>query len=1087
MKLSFFDGQIFLKNLPLRAILIVPFVVQLLATVSLVGYFSYESGKESIDDLAQHFIEERAARVKLYLISEFSTLLQINQINIQAVQQGQLDLDNPEEIDRHLLGQLKLFKSLTSLMLALPDGRFRVMHNSVDQPGRIENTYALAGEDRLTIDFVDENGEFQEHFRMISPFVVKERPWYKAAERDRAPGWSEPFQIGVTSLLAINTYAPFYDRNQQLQGIFAVNLDLKRIQTFLQLIPLCEGCRIIILDRQGQMVASSTDDPPFTLDLDSQGGVIPGSFKRITPSASQDPIVAATGRYLEDRQPQAEMNAPLYSLLSIQKPAGKREDYSLYVEKLTLSEQDIQIQGNPSVSALPEGWKLAILVPRSEFMGQIRANVRRTVALCGLTLIASILAGDLIAQWISKPLVCLKNSAQEIASGDLDTPVTISGVGVVYDLSHAFSQMQEQLQTSFQTIAEKEHELALIIESLPLGVGVFNPEGKLILVNSKAQEIFRGNTPDTTREQMSQAYRVYQAGTSALYPSEQLPVIRAMQGENVYANDLEIEVDGMRIPIEVYSTPIRNLEGEVIYALNVFQDISDRKQAEVLLKNYNQTLEQQVIERTEELHQTNIALEQAKEAAENANQAKSEFIANMSHELRTPLNAILGYPTLLEQSPNLSDEDRKHLRLIETSGTYLLSLINQILDLSKIEAGRFTLNITSVNLPNLVEELKTLFDLKATAKSLDLKIDLAPDVPLWIETDGVKLKQILINLLNNALKFTAVGRVSLEIHKISSKQIQFTITDTGVGIDSEELNTLFEPFMQTQSGRQSQEGTGLGLAISQQFVQMLGSTLRVESTVDKGTQFHFELNIEEFQTVEDIQRDDSRDEPGNPNDPQVISLAEDQPTYRILVVDDYESNRLLLISLLQTWGFQVQEARDGEEAVQIWQTWEPHLIFMDIRMPKMTGEEAAREIKSQTKTHPPIIIAVTASAFHHQRDSVIASGCDDVIAKPFLPLEISQCLERHLQVQFIYQTTQDRSLLTPESLTEQDLKSLSLSWLEEFEQVVIVGMDDEIYNSLAQLGAEGEKIAQYLQPFVDNFQFQELLDWIQECKSNRCW
>ncbi|MDJ1170178.1 ATP-binding protein [Roseofilum sp. BLCC_M154] len=1076
MKLLLSKWRKISNNIPLQAILIVPFVLQLLGTVGLVGYLSYQSGKKSVDDVAKHFIEERAARVKLYLISEFSNLLQINQISIQAVEQGQLNLNDPEDIDRHLLGQLKLFKSATSVMLALPDGQFRAMHHSSVQLGRIEQAYVLAGRDEINVNFIDENGELEEHLQVISPFVVKERPWYKAVERDRAPGWSEPYQIGNSILLAINAYAPFYDENQQLQGIFAINLDLNRIQRFLQSLTLCEGCRVVILDRQGQMVASSTDDPPFTFEQNAKGGAIRGSFEQIAPSASQDPIVAATGRYLEEQQPNIEAHAPLYSPLAIQTPGGNWKDYSLYVEKLMVSEQDIQIQGNPSLSALPEGWKLAILVPQSEFMGQIQANVRRTVALCGLTLITSILAGGLIAQWISQPLVCLKNSAQAIASGDLDTPVTISGLGVVHDLSRAFSQMQEQLQTSFQTIAEKEHELAIIIECLPLGVMVFDPQGKLILVNSKAQEVLRGYTPDSTLEQIGEVYQVYQAGTSTLYPSEQLPLIRALQGENVYANDLEIEVDGMRIPIEVYATPLRNLEGEVTYALNVFQDISDRKQAEALLKNYNQTLEQQVIERTQELHQTNAELEIAKEAAENANHAKSEFIANMSHELRTPLNSILGYPTLLQQSPNLSDDDRHHLHLIQTSGTYLLSLINQILDFSKIEAGLLNLNITLVNLSNLVEDLKNLFHLKAAAKGLDLRIDLAPDVPRWIETDEVKLKQILVNLLNNALKFTTVGRVSLEITKISKPTIQFTITDTGVGIKPEELQHLFQPFSQTESGRQSQEGTGLGLAISQKFVQMLGSTLRVKSELDKGTEFQFELDIEE--TIEDQTSI-------SPSSPQAIQLAPDQNPYRILVADDHETNRLLLISVLKKWGFEVQEAQDGAEAIAIWESWQPHLIFMDIRMPNMTGEEATREIKSRAKNKSPIIIAVTASAFYHQRDSLIASGCDEVISKPFLPLEISQCLEHYLQVEFIYHGTEESPLLIPEPLTDQDLENLSLTWLIEFEQIVIMGMQDEMYKALAQLGSEQGKITQYLKYFVDNFEFQELLDWIDLHKSKQ--
>ncbi|MBP0029678.1 ATP-binding protein [Roseofilum sp. Guam] len=1055
-----------LKYLPLRTVLIVPFVLQLVGTVGLVGYFSYQSGKKSINDLAQHFIEERSARVKLYLISEFSNLLQINQINIQVVQQGQLNLDNLEEIDRHLLGQLKLFKSSTSVMLALPDGTFRVMHRSGYIPGQIEKTYSLSKEDKLTIDFVDEEGKFQVHSRVISPFIVKERPWYKAAERDRAPGWSEPFQIGNGPLLAINTYAPFYDQNQQLQGIFSVNLDLKRIQTFLQSLTLCEGCRIVIVDPQGQMIASSTEDPPFTLAFDSQGQVIQGTFQRMTPSASQDPIVAATGRYLEEEKSKISVNSPLYSPLAIQQPVGKREYYSLYVEELTVSEQDIQIQGNPSVSALPEGWKLAIVVPQSEFMGQIRANIRRTIALCFLTLVTSILVGGLIVQWISQPLLRLQKSAQDIASGNLDSSVTISGIGVVHDLSHAFSQMQEQLQKSFRAVAQKEYELAIIIQSLPLGVMVFDRQGKLILVNPKAEQILRGNTADTTLGDLSQAYQVYQAGTSTLYRADKIPLMLALQGENAYANDLEIQVEGMRIPLEVYATPIRNLEGEVIYALNLFQDISDRKQAEALLKNYNQTLEQQVLERTQELHRTNVELEKA-------NQAKSEFIANMSHELRTPLNAILGYPSLLQQSSNLSDEERQYLHLIENSGTYLLSLINQILDFSKIEAGRLNLDLNWINLRHLLEQVDNLFRLKATAKGIDLTIDLGNDVPELIQTDGIKLQQILINLLNNALKFTSVGEVRLEVRKTSSQHIQFSVADTGVGIKPQELEHLFQPFMQTESGRQSQEGTGLGLAISQKFAQMLGSPLRVKSEVGKGTKFQFELALEE--RVED------RNLVAQPSH-QVIQLAPDQPTYRILVADDHQVNRLLLVSLLENWGFETNEAKDGAEVIQQWKTWQPDLIFMDIRMPNMDGEQATQVIKNLAQDNSPVIIAITASAFNHQRDSVIASGCDRVIAKPFQILEISQVLEQYLKVKFIYSDPPVSSLLTPEEITDEELKELSLSWLEKLEKTVIIGIPEEMEKVIFDLSREHDCLAKYLKNLVDGFHFQEVLDLIEKTK-----
>ncbi|MBP0029677.1 ATP-binding protein [Roseofilum sp. Guam] len=1063
-----------LQRLPLRAVLILPFVLQLVVTVGLVGYLSYQSAQKSIDHLAEELMEDRASKVKLYLLSELSTLFQINRINRDALKYNQLDLDNLEEIVQHFLVQLNQFPSVTTLMLGLPEGQFRVVHRSTIQPGRVELGYSNPEKlNEFIVDFISEEGDRQENLEVLYPFPVQERPWYKAAQSDRAPGWTEPFQIGKDPVLAINAYAPFYSENQALRGVFSVNLSLKGLQQFLQSLPICEGCRMIILDRQGNLIASSTPDPPFQVTVDTTESKPTQIFKRVAPSQSSDPIVAAVGADLEQHSP-IQPGQSIYRHLTLTPSGENPQKYIVYLAELTISEQEKNIQGNLFSLELPKDWQFGMIVPETEFMGQIQANINRTIALCILALVLSVGFGLVTAHWIIYPLVRLHNSSQQIASGNLETPVMITGIGVVHRLTDSFSQMQQQLKTSFRTIAEKEHELTLIINSLPLGVVVFNPQGKLILINPKGEEILRGKTPEASLDQINQAYQVYQAGTSMLYPLEQLPLVLAIQGEQAHADDLELRIDGVRVPLEVHAAPIHNLEGEVIYAINLFQDISDRKQAEDLLKHYNQILEQQVSDRTRELHHTNKELENAKQAAEKANQAKSEFIANMSHELRTPLNAILGYPALLQNSPHLSKEDRHYLHLINQSGTYLLSLINQILDFSKIEAGRLTLDMSSVNLHHLIEEIRILFDLKATSKNLHFSINLAPDVPVVIQTDGIKLKQILVNLLNNAIKFTSMGLVSLTVNKISAQQIQFTVTDTGVGIAPEELEHLFQPFVQTESGRHSQEGTGLGLALSQKFVQMLGSTLTVESDLGKGAQFQFELNL---QDIVDLPTPDSL------SSTQVIQLAADQSKFRILVADDHQSNRLLLVSLLEDWGFEVQEALDGEDAINRWKTWQPHLIFMDIRMPNMNGEQATKVIKEQAQDNPPLIVAITASAFDHQREAVLVAGCDHIIAKPFLPVEISKILEQYLGVQFIYQEPQEFIPYHPDVLTKQDLATLSIQWLEKLEYAVMMGMPDEMDEAINQLGNEQQKIANYLQELVDNFDFQKILDWVEEAKS----
>jgi PAS domain S-box-containing protein len=550
-----------------------------------------------------------------------------------------------------------------------------------------------------------------------------------------------------------------------------------------------------------------------------------------------------------------------------------------------------------------------------------------------------------------------------------------------------------------------------------MGVGVFDPQGNLLLVNRQGQELFNYRTPDAPPDRLSEAYQVFQADTNTPYPTEQLPIVRALQGEKVKVNDIEIEVNGERIPLEVYAAPIYNSKGQVIYAVNLFQDIRDRKQVETLLKNYNHELEQAVEQKTAQL-------QAAKEEAEAANKAKSIFLANMSHELRTPLNAILGYPKLLLMDDfTLGEQERNIIQNIESSGEYLLSLINQILDLSKIEAGRMTLNRSNFELHTLLKDLAEMLQPKAQQKGLTLQIHPDPDLPKLIDTDRVKLQQVLVNLLNNALKFTHQGSVTLTVSRgeNDAQHLQFTVTDTGVGIAPEELDKLFESFVQTDSGRQSQEGTGLGLVISQKFVQLMGGELTVKSTLGVGTSFSFSIAIELPQL--------ESDRPPETSQSVTLKLAENQPNFKILVVDDNEANRDILTRMLKYWGFKVEEAVDGEDAIAKWQTEQPDLIFMDIRMPKLGGEEATQKIKADKTRKPPKIVAITASAFEEHRTHLLSIGCDDFIRKPFTPEDLVQCLTCHLQAQFCEIKPQATTPTPKSPCPEQKLINQPLSTL----------------------------------------------------------
>ncbi|HEY9704981.1 MAG TPA: ATP-binding protein, partial [Allocoleopsis sp.] len=489
-----------------------------------------------------------------------------------------------------------------------------------------------------------------------------------------------------------------------------------------------------------------------------------------------------------------------------------------------------------------------------------------------------------------------------------------------------------------------------------------------------------------------------------------------------------------------------------------------------------ETLENRVEERT-----TELVL--AKEKAEIANQAKSAFIANMSHELRTPLNAILGFSQIMLRSQILPPEYQENSSIIYESGEYLLTLINNILDLAKIESGKITLNSKNFDLYALLYEVEDLLHLKAEQKGLQLIFDGADDVPKYIFTDETKLKQVLINILNNAIKFTEHGGVSLRMRSLNREKfnlnkegedeiITFEIEDTGVGIAANELDQLFTAFGQTESGKNTQEGTGLGLAISKQFVQLMGGDITVKSQVGSGTIFTFNIPVIicNAETVEmpKFAR-------------QVIALKPGQPEYKILIVDDRPTNRLLLIKLLQPLGFQLKEAGNGQEAIEIWEQWQPHLIFMDMRMPIKDGYEATQYIKSTTKGNATAIIAVTASVLEEEKAVVLSAGCDDFIRKPFKESTIFDTLKKHLGLQYIYaEENQNQTIMKNAHLTPEDLIKMPKEWLKELLQAS-VNLDDEyILELIKQIPEDNSLLCEKFTYLVNNFQLHKIREIIEK-------
>ena len=654
---------------------------------------------------------------------------------------------------------------------------------------------------------------------------------------------------------------------------------------------------------------------------------------------------------------------------------------------------------------------------------------------------------------LTRRLQLIHAASEAIQAGSYDHRVRLKGTDEAADLGLAFDTMLDALAARGQALRMATERLQAATRAGIVGIWEWDI-GKRELIWDEVMCRLYGIPAETFD-------RAPQTWLRIVHPNDRASAWQDLQAALRQQRDYSSEFrvvwpDGSIHYLKSAAQIIRAENGKPLRMVGVNYDLSERKRAEHELEQHRHHLEKLVEERTDELAK-------ALNAAESANRAKSVFLANMSHELRTPLNAILGFAQLLERDQRLPSDAQLNLQTINRAGQHLLSLINEVLEISRIEAGRTTVQNAAFDLYETLTSVEEMIQFRAETKGLSFSVEHNGDLPHYVIGDAHHLRQVLINLLGNAVKYTDHGRVCLRI-TTKPDVIHFDVIDSGPGIPAEELPRIFQAFYQTDAGITKGEGSGLGLTISREFVRLMGGELSVESTLGQGSVFSFSLTLPETESQALALKQSQN---------RVIGLEPGHSNVKVLIAEDNADNQQLIACLLKPIGFDLKIAENGEQAIQLFQEWQPDFIWMDMRMPVCDGYQATRRIRELPGGDKVKIVALTASVFQEDREAILATGCDDMLAKPLDETRMFLLMGELLNLHYLYsdQAPSDKKQAPP-PLEELHIPAPIRSKLRDAAELLDI---DGVQAVVDELMTSHPKQAQIIAEWLSNFRFEKII------------